>query len=106
MTKEEKAGREAKARELFAQGLSVNEVAKQVFKNYWAGAKAVKDAMDGIAPKAGKKASAARVEDETEAFDLTVTVSVSSADAIFASFTDAEKASAIQAALQARVDAI
>jgi hypothetical protein len=55
MTKEERAEREAKARELFTQGLSVNKVAQQCFKDNWAAAKAVKDAMGGVTTKQTKR---------------------------------------------------
>jgi hypothetical protein len=120
ITTEEKAEREAKARELFAQGLSVNKVAEQVFKGNWTAAKAVKDAMDGGAPKAGGKpgkkksarrdtgktgaARAAAVEEPGEDWDLTLQLPAASLLRIFAAFDDGEKATAIQAVMQARMD--
>ncbi len=117
MTKEEKAEREAKARELFAQGKSVNEVAKQVFKNYWKAAKAVKDAIDGknVAKGAGdahpkkkkskrqqQRATADAVE-PPEDWDLTLQLLTKDLDQVFGTFTAAEKATAIQAVMQDRL---
>ena len=122
LTDEARVEREAQARKLFGQGMSVNAVAKECFKNCWASAKAVKDAMDGIAPKADRKAAkkapkhrgataaveveAAEAEVQIEDWDVTLRVQAGGLEQIFAVFTTAEKAQAIQSVMQARLDAL
>lgn len=128
LTEEERAARDVKAREMFAQGVSVNKVAEDCFNNNWAGARALKDQIDGVAPKAGKKAGKKKakkrpvaegggsVEPETETetgaeaeiedWDLTLRLPGPELQNVFSLFTDGEKASAIQHVMQARLDAL
>ena len=103
-----------KAFAMFREGKSTNAVAGALFKKYWIPAKALKDEflaqggqVEKPAKEAGKKRGgkkSAEVESETDAYDLKINVPVGRAEAIFETFTDQEKMTAVQSVLQSRVD--
>jgi hypothetical protein len=94
-----------KAFEMFDQGTSTNEVAKQLFKNYWTKAKKVRDewqtARDGGNSGTGEAEAA---EAEPDAWDLELQVPTARMDVIILGFTPQEKADAIRNALQNRLN--
>ena len=112
---EEKVEREAKARAMFAEGASVNAVAFACYRGYWPPAKRLKDEIDGVAPARAEKKQKkgaivpklkAEIEAENLAWDLTLQLPTDRLDSTFLLFTPEEKANAIQAVLQARLDAL
>ncbi|MBS1803536.1 MAG: hypothetical protein JST28_09215 [Acidobacteria bacterium] len=102
-----------RARELFAQGKSVNFVSKE-FGITWQAAKKIQDPnwQEMPAGKPGRRKGPikpklkAEVIEMPAAWDLSLTVSADRMDAIFAEFEPGEKADAIAAVLQARLDAL
>jgi hypothetical protein len=113
---------------MYDEGKSVNEVGRVVYKNYWVAAKKAKDAWlisrgETPAPtKTPTKKKAAKEkakgvaalklveegiadEDLVETLECAIVIPIGRAADIFAEFTDCEKATAIQAVLQERMDA-
>lgn len=94
----------ARAFELFSQGVSTNGVAKELFKRYWLPAKKLRDEWDAqqggaVAGPAPENAAA------PEIWDVTLQLPTERIDQIIAGFTVQEKADAIVAVLQARLNA-
>jgi hypothetical protein len=117
-----------KAFAMYDEGKSVNEVGRVVYKNYWIAAKKAKDAwlvsrgetpapVNKPAKKKAPKKKAKRVaepvpaeeeavaDDAPESLECAIVIPIGRADDIFAEFTACEKATAIQAVLQERMDA-
>jgi hypothetical protein len=103
----------AAAFELFDQGESTNAVATKLFKCYWVPAKKLRDewvaAGRGVEtaprkPRDKKKSAVQQEAAEPEDWDLTLQLPAGRMDAIFADFTPQEKADAITAVLQARLN--
>ena len=90
-----------KAAALFAEGASCHKVAQLLFKNNWAKAKKllVEFQGDDAAP-----AEAAAAED-SGIWQIQLNVPDNQLDAIFATFSQAEKSVAIQGIMQTRLDA-
>jgi hypothetical protein len=104
---------EARAREMFAQGDSVNKVATTLGITWQAARKIQGPPAEKAGKKRGRKKSSngavavhLKEEEVPEAWDLALTLPTSRMDDIFAEFTAQEKADAIAAVLQARLDAL
>lgn len=96
----------AQAFEMFGQGLSTNEVAKKLFKKYWNPAKKLRDEWDAAQGGAEEAADGAtEPEIDMETWDVTLQLPAERMDQIMARFTPQEKANAICAVLQGRLNA-
>lgn len=104
-----------KAAEMFAAGESVNAVAKEL-EITWAAAKKLQTGgapQDGVPPAKPKRGRPRAAEREPEAepeaapeiWDMTLYVPRATVPALFASFSEAEQATAVMSVLQSRLDA-
>ena len=94
-------GKIDQANELYAQGASISAVAKAIGCTWYE----AKKLQPGLLHKAKSDPEPElKKSDEPEFWDLTLTVPATQLDNVFATFTASEKAQAVNAVLQGRMD--